>query len=86
MKLISVDNIANIIVSGLDSLFTSDEERLAAKQKLQATLSQPEPLQVEEAKHPSLWVTGWRPGLGCWILLDLGVTQTNVWLNIKQIC
>ncbi|WP_163834668.1 3TM-type holin [Spartinivicinus ruber] len=93
MKLISLDNIANTILSGLDSLFTSDEERLAAKQKLQETLNQPHLLQaltnLEEAKHPSLWVSGWRPGLGwlcvgllayAWILRDfivIGLSLAN---------
>jgi hypothetical protein len=58
------------IVKGLDTLFTSDEEREAAKLKLLTTLQQPHILQamtnIEEAKHRSVFVAGWRPAIG-WI-------------------
>ncbi|WP_163834656.1 hypothetical protein [Spartinivicinus ruber] len=76
-----IDTVASEIMGGLDSLFTSDEERLAAKQKLQETLTQPHLLQaltnLEEDKHPSLWVSGWRPGLG-WLCVGL---LALLWLN-----
>ncbi|MGI0120093.1 3TM-type holin [Zooshikella sp. RANM57] len=71
-------------MSGLDDLFTSDEERLKAHNKTLETLNQPHILQalttLEEAKHPSIFVSGWRPGLGwlcvglltyAWVLRDL---------------
>lgn len=58
------------IVKGLDTLFTSDDEREAAKLKLLTTLQQPHILQamtnIEEAKHRSVFVAGWRPAIG-WI-------------------
>ena len=54
----------------LDSLFTSDEERLDKQAILTRLAQQPAALQVElnkiEAGHRSVFVAGWRPFLG-WI-------------------
>jgi hypothetical protein len=62
--------IADSVMSGLDALFTSDEERAEAKLKLTTELQKPHILQaltnIEEAKHRSIFVAGWRPALG-WI-------------------
>ena len=71
----SVASIANSVATGLDELFTSDEERERARLLMMKELNQPHILQamtnLEEAKHPSLFVAGWRPALGwlCVILL-----------------
>jgi len=71
---INVDagGLAREIASGLDSLFTSDEERAAARLAAQKTAQHPHILQamtnMEEAKHPSLFVAGWRPALG-WLVV-----------------
>ena len=52
-------------MGGLDGLFTSDEERAKAELSLNHQLQQPHILQalanIEEAKHPSVFVSGWRP-------------------------
>ena len=71
-------------MAGLDSLFTSDEERIKAELLLRQQLQQPHILQaitnIEEARQPSVFVSGWRPALGwlcvailayVWILRDL---------------
>ena len=54
----------------MDNLFTSDEERLEAEYKIKAMLQQPHILQamtnIEEAKHRTVFVAGWRPAIG-WI-------------------
>lgn len=66
----AASGIASSVIGGLDDLFTSDEERLAAKLKLQEKLMQPQIIQamttLKEAEHPSVFVAGWRPALG-WI-------------------
>lgn len=58
------------IMEGLDKLFTSDEEREKVKLELTKVLQQPHILQamtnIEEAKHKSIFVAGWRPAVG-WI-------------------
>lgn len=70
-----VKGIGDSILGGLDELFTSDEEREKAKLLMMKELNQPHILQaltnIEEAKHPSIFVSGWRPALGwlCVILL-----------------
>lgn len=61
-----IEAIGNV----LDSLFTSDKERLG-KQALLARIAQaPQLVQVElnkiEATHRSLFVAGWRPFIG-WV-------------------
>jgi hypothetical protein len=65
-------------VRGLaDDLFTSDEERgkievekeklALEKYRVDAGLVQGQlEINKEEAKHPSVWVAGWRPGIG-WV-------------------
>lgn len=67
-------SIAESVVGGLDELFTSDEEREKAKLLMMKELNQPHILQamtnLEEAKHPSIFVAGWRPGLG-WLCVML---------------
>ena len=63
---------AGPIASGLfrliDSLFTSDEERMAAKLKLLELEKSGELAQIsvnaKEAEHTSLFVAGWRPFIG----------------------
>jgi len=62
--------IAEGVMKGLDELFTSDEEKAQATLKMTALLQQPHMLQamanIEEAKHRSVFVAGWRPALG-WV-------------------
>lgn len=57
-------------MNGLDDLFTSDEERAEAKFRMEKELQRPHILQamtnIEEAKHRSVWVAGWRPAIG-WV-------------------
>ena len=70
--------IAKELMGGLDSLFTSDEERAQAELLLNQQLQQPHILQamatIEEAKHPSVFVSGWRPALGWLCVLILAWT------------
>jgi len=70
MKLDPLGGIVEGLASGLDELFTSDEEREAAKLKLMTLMQQPHILQaaanIESAKHRSVFVAGWRPAIG-WI-------------------
>ena len=70
--------IAKELMGGLDSLFTSDEERAKAELSLNHQLQQPHILQamatIEEAKHPSVFVSGWRPALGWLCVLILAWT------------
>lgn len=60
----------NAISKGLDSLFTSDEERMSAAQLKAALLAKPHLMQAEinkvEASHKSVFVAGWRPFIG-WV-------------------
>jgi len=66
----AVAGLAEGIIGGLDKLFTSDDERNKAKLELTKVLQEPHILQamtnIEEAKHPSVFVAGWRPAIG-WI-------------------
>ena len=68
--LVDIGSAAKAIMGGLDSLFTSDEERAAGELKVQQLFMQPHVLQamanLKEAEHPSVFVAGWRPGLG-WV-------------------
>ena len=70
--------IAKELMGGLDGLFTSDEERAKAELSLNHQLQQPHILQamvtIEEAKHPSVFVSGWRPALGWLCVLILAWT------------
>lgn len=66
----SVEGLTKGIMSGLDDLFTSDEERAAAKFRVTALLQQPHTIAamttLAEAKHPNWYVAGWRPAIG-WV-------------------
>lgn len=70
MKLDPIGSIVAGLAGGLDELFTSDEERAAAKLKLATLMQQPHILQavanIEGAKHRSVFVAGWRPAIG-WV-------------------
>jgi len=63
-------------MKGLDDLFTSDEEKAQATLKMTALLQQPHMLQamanIEEAKHKSVFVAGWRPAIGWVCAIGLG--------------
>jgi len=76
MKLDPIGSIVAGLAGGLDDLFTSDEERAAAKLKLQTLMQQPHILQavanIEGAKHRSVFVAGWRPAIGWVAALGLG--------------
>lgn len=71
----SAASIADSVATGLDQLFTSDEERLQARATMESLLQKPHIIQamtnLEEAKNPNMFVSGWRPALGwlCIILL-----------------
>jgi hypothetical protein len=70
MNLNPIGGIVDGLAKGLDELFTSDEEREAAKLKLATLMQQPHILQavanIEGAKHRSVFVAGWRPAIG-WV-------------------
>lgn len=73
---VDVSKISDSIFNGLDALFTSDEEKKAAKLKVMEVMQQPHILQamanIEEAKHTSIFVAGWRPALGWLAAICLG--------------
>lgn len=64
----------------LDSLFTSDEEKLDKQIIMQRLAQQPNLAQVElnkvEAGHRSIFVAGWRPAIG-WVCA-IGLSMTFV--------
>lgn len=74
MALPAVLTAAGPIASGLfgliDKLFTSDDERMAAKLKVLELEKSGELAQIgvnmKEAEHTSLFVAGWRPFIG-WV-------------------
>jgi len=74
MSITNVISAAGPIASGLfgliDSLFTTEDERMQAKLKLLELEKSGELAQLsvnrEEAKHTSLFVAGWRPFIG-WV-------------------
>lgn len=70
MNLNPLGGIVDGLAKGLDELFTSEEEREAAKLKLATLMQQPHMLQavanIEGAKHRSVFVAGWRPAIG-WV-------------------
>ena len=76
MNLNPIGGIVDGLAKGLDELFTSDEEREAAKLKLATLMQQPHMLQavanIEGAKHRSVFVAGWRPCIGWVAALGLG--------------
>ncbi len=80
--------------SGLDKLFTSDQERLAAFNKTLEIISQPHILQaqnnIEDSKAKSFWQSGWRPALGwmsgfclmyAWFFKDLMLSIMVVFMD-----
>ena len=70
MSVVNVDvgGVIDGLAKGLDSLFTSDEERAKAKLALQVELQKPHIMQamanIHEAQHPNWFVAGWRPAIG----------------------
>jgi hypothetical protein len=76
--LVNVDagSVVTGLMDGFDSLFTSDEERENAKLKMHVLLQKPHMMQaltnLEEAKHTSWFVAGWRPALGWLCVMLLG--------------
>ncbi len=76
MNLNPFAGIAEGVMEGLDDLFTSDEEKAVANLKVQEVLQKPHVLQamanIEEAKHKSVFVAGWRPAIGWVCAVGLG--------------
>jgi len=76
MNLNPFAGIAEGVMGGLDDLFTSDDERAKAHLKIQEVLQKPHILQamanIEEAKHKSVFVAGWRPAIGWVCAIGLG--------------
>ena len=67
---VGVGSIVEGLFKGLDSLFTSTEEKEAAKLQMMIELQKPHMMQamtnLKEAEHPSVFVSGWRPAIG-WV-------------------
>jgi hypothetical protein len=93
--------VASELISALDGLFTSDDERNQAKLKLQALLMQPQIQQaianVKAAEHPDLFVAGARPAL-LWIcalgfawefllrpLIGAAITIASLWVGNPEL-
>ena len=76
MNLSPFAGLASGVMEGLDDLFTSDEEKAQASLRLQEVLQKPHVLQamanIEEAKHASVFVAGWRPAIGWVCAIGLG--------------
>ncbi|NYZ69123.1 hypothetical protein H0A36_24185 [Endozoicomonas sp. SM1973] len=74
MDIMNIKGLSDSVMMGLDELFTSDEERLKAQIILNEHFNKPHVLQamanIEEAKHSSIFVSGWRPALG-WLCTGL---------------
>lgn len=70
INLLGAGPIAQGLFGLIDSLFTSDEERMQAKFKLMELEKSGELAQMQvnlkEAEHTSLFVAGWRPFIG-WV-------------------
>ncbi len=66
----AIPSVVDSAFKGLDNLFTSDKERAEAKLKVIEELAKPHHYQaltnLEEAKHASIFVAGWRPAIG-WV-------------------
>lgn len=77
MDLTGIEGAAKEIMGGLDSLFTSDDERETAKQKLISILQKPHILAglaaLEDAKSEKWWKAGWRPAIGWLCVVGLGL-------------
>ena len=58
------------VASGLDGLFTSDDERLTHAEVMERIKQDPDKAQIAvnavEAKHRSIFIAGWRPYIG-WV-------------------
>jgi len=91
MGLIDFDigSLGKSIMDGIDELVTSDDERAAAKLKVQALLAQPMLMQAEaniqSAKSTNWWVAGARPALMwvcalalLWNWLLLGIVEVFI--------
>ena len=76
MNLNPFAGIAEGVMGGLDDLFTSDEEKAIASLRITEALQKPHILQamanIEEAKHKSVFVAGWRPAIGWVCAIGLG--------------
>lgn len=63
-----VSGIAGPLFGLIDNLFTSDDERAEAKRKLLEMDQRGELAQIkvnlQEAQHESIFVSGWRPAVG----------------------
>ena len=68
--LLAAGPIASGLFGLIDKLFTSDDERMAAKLKVLELEKSGELAQIavnaQEAKHDSIFVAGWRPFIG-WV-------------------
>lgn len=68
LSLVDAGPIAQELFGLVDSLFTSEEERMAAKLKLMELEKVGELAQITlntaEAQHQSIFVAGWRPFIG----------------------
>lgn len=93
---VDVGGVVDGLFSGLDKLFTSDEEREQAKLALQVELQKPHMQQamvtLAEANHPNWFVAGWRPAIGwvcgtCllyhWLLKDF-ITIGMIWAGASK--
>lgn len=82
---LDMGGIAKEVMGGLDDLFTSDEERLAATEKIEERLSKPHMMQamanLNSANHPSMFVAGARPAL-MWLCVFL---LAYVWVGRDSI-
>jgi len=65
---INLGGVVDGLFKGLDSLFTSDEEKSKARLAMQVELQKPHILQamanIHGAQHPNWFVAGWRPFIG----------------------
>ncbi len=81
-----VEGVVKGVASGLDGLFTSDEERLNATNKALELVMQPHMLQalnnIQDSKSQTWFQSGWRPAIGwlsgfglfyAWFLRDIVV-------------
>jgi hypothetical protein len=88
---VDVGGIVEDIASAADELFTSDEERLAFKDKIEERLHNRLVIQAdinkEEAKHSSIFVAGWRPFIGwvCGIGLAMQFILRPVVMYLNQL-
>lgn len=74
---VAAGGVIDAIGGVIDKVFTSDEEREAARAMLEKLRQRPDELQVElnkiEAAHSSVFVAGWRPAIGWVCALSLAV-------------